>query len=61
MSSVSASDRNRQTDELRNQREDYQNREAEQAKSQKKEIKRILARRSLDFCMVPWHTLDCRK
>lgn len=44
MSSVSASDRNRQTDELRNQREDYQNREAEQAKSQKKEIKRILAR-----------------
>ncbi len=41
MSSINASDRSRYTDEVRNQREEYQNREAENVKKQKKEIRRL--------------------
>jgi hypothetical protein len=41
MSSINSSDRSRYTEEVRNQREDYQNREAENIKKQKKEIRRL--------------------
>lgn len=41
MSSINAADRSRYTDELRNQREEYQNREAENTKKQKKEVRRL--------------------
>ncbi|MFN7825476.1 MAG: hypothetical protein ACK5P6_08950 [Pseudobdellovibrionaceae bacterium] len=40
-SSVTASDRNRHTEELKNAREEYQSREAEQAKKQKRELTRM--------------------
>lgn len=41
MSSITGADRSRQTDELRNQREEYQNREAEEIKKHKKEMRRM--------------------
>lgn len=41
MSSVSGADRNRHTEELRNQREEYQERESEQVKKHRKEIRRL--------------------
>lgn len=41
MSSISASDRNRQTDEVRSTREEYQDKEAELIKKQKKELQRL--------------------
>lgn len=41
MSSITASERSRQTDELRTQREENQNREAEEAKRHKREIRRL--------------------
>jgi hypothetical protein len=41
MSSVSSSDRSRNLEETRNNREEYQKREAEQAKKQKKEIRKL--------------------
>jgi hypothetical protein len=42
MSSISASDKKRHNDEVRNQREEYQNRETEQSKRHKREMKRLL-------------------
>lgn len=48
MSSINSSDRSRQTDELRRTREEYENREAENAKKQKKEIRRLTERHSQD-------------
>lgn len=41
MSSISSSDRSRKTDELRRTREEYESREAEGTKKQKKEIRRL--------------------
>lgn len=41
MSSVSGADRNRHTEELRNQREEYQERESEEVKKHRKEIRRL--------------------
>lgn len=41
MSSISSSDRARQTDELRRTREEYENRESENVKKQKKELRRL--------------------
>jgi hypothetical protein len=41
MSSISSSDRSRSTEEARNNREEYQKREAEQAKKHKKEIRKL--------------------
>ncbi len=41
MSSITPADRSRQTDELRNQREEHESREAEQTKKQKREMRRM--------------------
>jgi hypothetical protein len=41
MSSITPSDRSKQTDELRNQREEYQGREAEEVKKHKREMRRL--------------------
>lgn len=46
MSSISSSDRSRQTDELRRTREEYENREAEGVKKQKKELRRVQEKHS---------------
>jgi len=48
MSSVTSADRGRQTDELRSQREDYENREAEEAKRHRKELKRLAEKNDQD-------------
>lgn len=46
MSSISSSDRSRHTDELRRTREEYENREAEGVKKQKKELRRVQEKHS---------------
>lgn len=48
MSSISSSDRARQTDEVRNAREEYQEKEAELIKKQKKELQKIQQRYDKD-------------